>query len=409
MFLISLISVVSLNIMSSKFEINMSNNSKSVTLANDINSNFLNINREVYKSLSVNGAAKNTILASIEKSEQIINNSIAEYNTLLKSDSVISNITEKDNFNKFTDLWSKYSTEIQKIKVFLKDNAASSLDNLKSIAIQTDELTIQINTIFTNIIDYRKFESGEGFKVSSQRKSIVIIVILFITLIIMTICTILSIYIGRSISRTLQMTTVYAKTIENGDLSGNDLIIKTKDELSTMVEAFNYMKNSLRGIVKRILETSVGIKIATGSLNDSIVQNFHTIEEINKAVEEIAAYSVEHSGEINKLSRNLGMLYSRINNILEDLKNISMKEEEKTKIINIFCAFRQNILDIYNSCKAIYGISEHFIANNEEISASLEEQVTKLKDMVTKSQSLLGSSEVLDKSMGAFILPKDIR
>jgi methyl-accepting chemotaxis protein len=396
MIIISLISVVSYNIMNSNVDRGTTSNTKALILINDISSEFWDLKANLYKAvLSEDESSKSVYIQDFENNISEINSNIDEFNSI-----IVEN--EKADFNDFLNSWDELNDAIDS----QKDNLNSNNQDIYEFQNSIDSKSANVETALKNIQQIRSDEISLGLEISKGRKTQITLIIILLTIVIITLCSIVAIYISKNISNALTKTAKYAKIVESGDLSNDDLIIKTKDELGTMINAFNNMKNGLRHVVKKIIETCVGIKLTVKALNESIVQNFHAIEQINRAVEEIASHSEEHTAEMSNLSRNIGKLYNKTNTISGKLKNIDVKNTENSnEIIEIFSTFREDILNLNISGKNIYELSERFAANNEEIAATLEEQVGKLREMVNRSNTLLANSKELEDSVSIFKLP----
>jgi len=98
-----------------------------------------------------------------------------------------------------------------------------------------------------------------------------------------------AIFLGRSITGTTQSVLVQAEAIAAGDLTGNDLKIRSRDELGDLTTAINKMSGSLKRMIVAISGNAA--RVATASA------------ELDATSEQITANSVETSTQADVVSK----------------------------------------------------------------------------------------------------------
>lgn len=191
--------------------------------------------------------------------------------------------------------------------------------------------------------------------------------------------------IVNSITGGLKTLTEASEVMSSGNLSGDDVVIESNDELEIMSKAFNHMKTSLNDIVKNVTVISYSIFVAARNLSKSIEEHFEVSRQVSIAIENMAKDAESQMLSVKATSDSLA-------------KIIGPKKPAEHDIDTIL----KNMSSIHEAVHNISGITERFAACTEEISAASEEQVDKFKDMLTISEKLDANSEQLEKLIQHF-------
>lgn len=95
--------------------------------------------------------------------------------------------------------------------------------------------------------------------------------------------------IGRKIARPVSRIASEAQRIAQGDLRGGDLVVDNRDEIGEMAEAFNTMKNNLRGLIVRIDGSSEQVAGASRSLLRHSEQATEAADHVTSAILSVAS------------------------------------------------------------------------------------------------------------------------
>ncbi|HHW67651.1 methyl-accepting chemotaxis protein [Defluviitalea raffinosedens] len=121
-------------------------------------------------------------------------------------------------------------------------------------------------------------------------KKFQMMIIIFTSIIIgaISISVIYSIYLSNKITQSFKKLTKGAITIGTGDLTGDDIIIDSDDELKILADSFNQMKNNIKNIGMRVHEACSNLAVLAEQLNKSIEQFANGSRQIAEATEETA-------------------------------------------------------------------------------------------------------------------------
>jgi methyl-accepting chemotaxis protein len=102
--------------------------------------------------------------------------------------------------------------------------------------------------------------------------------------------------IGGTISKLAQE----AKAIAGGDLKVENIVVKSKDELMVLAQAFNDMAENLRSLIGSISKTSLNVASSADSLKIGAEQNTRSIEQIAAAIQQMSNGAAEQSSQAQK-------------------------------------------------------------------------------------------------------------
>jgi methyl-accepting chemotaxis protein len=158
-------------------------------------------------------------------------------------------------------------------------NALKAINQLIDINEQTSdaELTESI----------RQYESG--------RRTVDLLSILALVMGI-----ILSIVMTRLISRPLVRMAAATKRIAAGDLSSEDILVNSKDELNDLAASFNAMKQNLRNVLQEVSARTEQVAGSAQELSAHSEQIRHATGQIAATMEDVAAGADNQAGSIQE-------------------------------------------------------------------------------------------------------------
>ncbi|MBK1809093.1 methyl-accepting chemotaxis protein [Clostridium sp. YIM B02505] len=268
--------------------------------------------------------------------------------------SVISEMLSK---MKFGD--TGFSMIVHKTGVILADGRDANnnfknledlkIDGLKDILSQSEPFNVKINGteyavnphvvsgtdwFLASFMTENELTSGA----SKIRNEIIVIsiIMLFITLILITIST-------KFITTPIKKSSMYLKVIANGDFSGevDPKYLARKDEIGTITNAINDMKNSLKHLITSIVDESLSIENEVinsienvNVLNVNLTDISSTTEELAASMEETAASSEEMAITSKKIEKTVQGIAERTVEDSKTAANISKRAEQMHKNMN---------------------------------------------------------------------------
>lgn len=134
---------------------------------------------------------------------------------------------------------------------------------------------------------------------------------------------ILTLIISRKISKPLTILTNGLETMASGDLTGEKVIVKTKDEIKVLAEAFNIMKGSITQIVGKVSSVTEQIEDAS--------------RVVGKSVERNSENGIQVAHDIDNMSKSMNRQNEETKNTMEQIvvmESISKEIDESANHIS---------------------------------------------------------------------------
>lgn len=237
-----------------------------------------NINKIQYikvQSVSMPKSIKSEIVIGglIEESEYpgiidtMVNNMESVKNSVNKEGvfaSTISQITQVENqLNQFQSAFDEYAKvtngefSSRGQQQIAQLELAGSMVNLNADALMNLELSRSM-----------KLKESISKEFTALITGIVVIIIFCAAFFLL-----LTLVISRGISKPLTILTNSLEAMAGGDLTGNKVIVKTKDEIKVLADAFNIMKGSITQIVGKVSHVTGQIDDASKVVGKSVERN----------------------------------------------------------------------------------------------------------------------------------------
>ena len=145
------------------------------------------------------------------------------------------------------------------------------------------------------------------------------------TLVALGIGVFVAIFLSRSISSATQSVLTQAEAIAAGDLTRDDLKVRSQDELGDLTTAINKMSGSLKRMIQDITENSVQVASASEELSS-------TSQQITANSEETSAQANVVSTSAQQVSQNLQTVATGAEEMGASIKEIAKNASEAAKI-----------------------------------------------------------------------------
>ena len=165
-------------------------------------------------------------------------------------------------------------------------------------------------------------ENEEALNSSTRSMSLMIAVTTFAAL---GIGIFVAIYLGRSISGATQSVLVQAEAIAAGDLTHDDLKVRSRDELGDLTTAINKMSGSLKRMILAITENALQVASASEELDA-------TSQQITANSEETSAQADVVSKAAQTVSQNLQTVATGAEEMGASIREIAKNATEAAKV-----------------------------------------------------------------------------
>ena len=191
--------------------------------------------------------------------------------------------------------------------------------------------------------------------------------------VMMIVSAVLGVSIGLTLAYLIVSTIVAAirriqgrvETIANGDLSSEDLEVKSPDELGALTQDINRMNVSLRDLISRVANTGEQVSAAATEVSSSSEEMARSVEESQAQLSEVASSVEELTSSISEVSQNAQSVKDQasdggdrartggetVKQTVEEMESISSQVETSAGAVNALGSKAEEIgaiLDVIN-------------------------------------------------------------
>ena len=167
---------------------------------------------------------------------------------------------------------------------------------------------------------------------------------------------IIALWVSKGITKPLNIVKDRVTVIANGDLSGEDIVIRSMDEVGQLSLSFNKMKGSVSGILKKVLASTSSLKEAMETVARSMDENTKGSERISESVMEMHEKLEEQLSEVTKIVSQI-----------EDMERIA------SVVMNNADHIAKNSMDTMNNANRGKLQLDTYISKMDEVNSSIEE------------------------------------
>ncbi|WP_149093540.1 methyl-accepting chemotaxis protein [Paenibacillus terrae] len=333
--LLILISTVSISKMKNLGDTSMEIDSHwmpSVTILGTLNGDISDVER-----LSLN--------IIVERDPEEVKKVETEYNQVLKKiengrktyEKLIATPQEREMYDDFSKKYSEYLDKLPEVIAAGKANdyAQSSILHKESYA-----LWYNANDMISKLIklnaDGSKLTTEEAVdNYISGRQMVIILSVAAVVLAL-----VISILIAQSISKPILRISRAAERIAAGDLTGEEITVKSKDEIHALSHSFNAMVQNLRQLIQSVSKTSELVTTSSEELTASAEQNSQASAQITETVQEVATGTAQQvdmvtksSQAIEEMSIGVEQIAIRAQNVFASAQDAAHKSAEGNQLI----------------------------------------------------------------------------
>lgn len=182
---------------------------------------------------------------------------------------------------------------------------------------ELQDANVGILTVSTKMMDYQDEQleiiSGEtSDAISSSKTTSIVVLVLSIIISI-----ILIIFVRKTITSPLNVVVKEANIIASGDLSQQDIEIRSRDEIGELGKAFNKMKSNLSSLIKNVQQNTEQLSAAAEELSASTEEISATSEDVTKRILDTAEAAQSSSQSSNESARAMEETATGVQRIAE--------------------------------------------------------------------------------------------
>lgn len=224
----------------------------------------------------------------------------------------------------------------------------------------------------------------------------IIVVIIIIVCIVTALSILLVIILTKNITKPIHSLKQQMQIMASGDLTAEEVIINSKDEIKDLADAFNEMSKSLKDIINKVYSMSYEIENSTKVVTESVTENTNGSVKISESIDQMSLRMNEQktesdsamdrviemetiSGKINQSADRIAdradqsmqmaekgndninqyvKQLSNVNNVMDQVASVATKLSDSTKEMNAILnsiteiASQTNLLSLNASIEA---------------------------------------------------------
>lgn len=199
----------------------------------------------------------------------------------------------------------------------------------------------------------------------------IIVIIIFCA----TLFFILTLVISRKISKPLTILTDSLEIMANGDLTGEKVVVKTKDEINVLAETFNIMKGSITQIVSKVRGVTEQIEDASKVVGKSVERNSENGIQVAHDIDYMSNSMNKQNEETKKTMEQIMVMENISREINESANNISSSAKKSMDSAmggdESIAVFVKQLIDVNQVMKETTEVSRILTSRTQEMNQIL--------------------------------------
>ncbi len=289
------------------------------------------------------------------------------------------NIGDEPEYNQNRNQLASLANEVDKfVKLYEEITGICGEDYSSAASEQAARLDASTSFLTTNADNLLTYEIGrsealqETIRQNSQNLFSALVAVIAVSIFV---AVLLAVVVSKSITRPIKELKKKITVIADGDLSGADIAVKSKDETGHLASAFNKMKNNISGILGQVLESVAELKMATSTVNISIEENSKGSAQIAEAVGGMLFRLKKQQDEVSKIAEQIQEMEKVSGVIIENAEKIHENSEE-TRInagngMDKIIAYTDQLSIINDSIQEVTQVFTRFNDNTKRMTEAL--------------------------------------
>lgn len=224
----------------------------------------------------------------------------------------------------YNDFSTNYDAYVEKMPAFIEFGIANNYEEASRLHTEAYPMWYTANDSITKLItlgnEGSQAATGESVVMAENTFNVILAVTIFAFLVAIFI----AFFIASIISRPIKKMNEAAMAIANGDLTGETIVLKNKDELGMLAASFNTMSGNLRSMIESVSMTSEQVAASSEELLASAEQNTQASEQISQTVEELAVGTSDQVDIVKRSSQAMNEMALGSEQIAELAQSVSV-------------------------------------------------------------------------------------
>jgi methyl-accepting chemotaxis protein len=306
---------------------------------------------------------------------------IAHYDNelVLNQDNDLVNVQENPSLKELAKLEERMingeagsgSYTFNGLEKFLVFSPVEGTDWSLAVAVEKSELLSELNELILSIA------------VTAS----IFLIIAFVSVVIIT----------NSIIRRIKLAIRYIEPVATGDFSVpiSEKHLMIKDEIGQMIKAIHTMQQSVKGMLKLVMNNSAEIDSDAQSLSAVSEELSAASNVMSNSIQEVARGTVSQSESLATVTESLSVFAGNINQIAKDIESIDTNAKEIRQLSN---NSNEKIHSLADSVVATNSSFQKFEKGMESLGSNLDKinEITNLINSISEQTNLLSLNAAIE-------------
>ncbi|OMF03851.1 methyl-accepting chemotaxis protein [Paenibacillus sp. FSL H7-0942] len=348
-------------------------------LINDRTSKLLLIKNMSIDLKSQQIALRNYILEDSAENEQAFNKAYEDYialNEELKSS--VSSSKMKDYLSRSDEAMSQYYELAQQIMTLTRQGNNSEISRL--LKDTAPSLISEFEGIVEGMETHQQDAMNSGVVEANLQIVQVLRWIAIIGVVSLLIGALVAYVIGRMISLPVAAIAQSASRIADGDLTGEPIVVRNKDEIGDLAQAFNIMSANLRTLIHQVGDSAERVAASSEELTASTEQTATATEQVAITMGEIATGMDTQVRMASDGFQTMNELTTGFQQVTENTLHMS---EEATKVSVKTISGSESVQSAIGQMNSIQGTVSNLSVVIQELSRHSQD-IVKMVDSISE-------------------------
>lgn len=328
------------------------------------------------------------------------------------------NIGDDVEYSQNRNQYAKFASEVEKfvasydeiLAVCGTKYSAEGMDAAKDMDNSSAFLSKNAETLLT--LEISRSEAVQAQIQQDFGKMLLLVIMIVIAAVIVVF--VITMLVSRSITVPIRQLQKHLAVMSEGDLTREDVRIRSKDEVGHVALAFNKMKGNLVRIIGKVMSGTNDLKTATSTVNVSIEENAAGSSRIADAVDGMFRSLEKQQEEVGRIAGQIEEMDGIAKQVAEEAEKI-IRNSETTKQnagegMEKLMAYVGQLAEVNRSMQEMAAVFEGFGKSAQEMTTALD-SITEIAAQ-TNLLSLNASIEAAragDAGRGFAVVASEIR
>lgn len=319
--------------------------------------------------------------------EDKLTENIEELNSLVYSDTMKDYLAQMQQSKEVFD---------SKLVEVLKTYRQGRVDEAKRImSSELNDAFVTLTEVTDNIQRYQNEqlnlidkEAGDATFSSKSTSIVILIVSLIVSLLLV-------LYVRQTITKPLKKSMQNLQTIASGDLTGDDIVHHSRDEIGQLTASFNTMKNNLKALISSVQDNAEHLSASAEELSASTEEVSATTEDITRRIGFTAKSSQSSAQSANDSAIAMEETAAGVQRIAESTQNLHTSSLNASETAShggkILYSAEQQMYAIHQSTNMVNDLVAKLSKQTKDI-----ESISKVITEITEQTNLLALNAAIE-------------